>query len=47
VAEADVAEVAAALTRYDQARAELDGAAEASLATLRARVAARRAGRRA
>jgi hypothetical protein len=44
---ADVAEVAAALTRYDQARAELDGAAEASLATLRARVAARRAGRRA
>lgn len=45
--EADVAEVAAALDRYDEARAALDAAAQEGLAALAARVAARRAGERA
>jgi hypothetical protein len=42
LAEADVAEVTAALERYEAARAELDGDAERGLAALRARLAARR-----
>jgi hypothetical protein len=37
LAEAEVAEVAAALARYRQARAELEGAADAGIAALRAR----------
>ena len=37
LAEAQVAEVAAALARYRQARAELDRAADAGIAALRAR----------
>jgi hypothetical protein len=45
LAEAEVAGVAAALARYQQARAELDAAADAGIAALRARRAARR-GRR-
>jgi alpha-D-ribose 1-methylphosphonate 5-triphosphate synthase subunit PhnG len=39
---ADVAEVAAAVARYQQAKAELERAAEAGVAELRARLAARR-----
>lgn len=39
--EADVAEVTAALTRYQQARAELDQAAQQGLALLQARLAAK------
>jgi hypothetical protein len=46
LSEADVAEVAAALTRYQQARAELDEAAQAGLATLTARLGGRRTGGR-
>lgn len=46
LAEEDVAEVAAALARYEAARAELDADAEAGLAALRARLAARRRERR-
>jgi len=46
LSEADVAEVAAALTRYQRARAELDQAAQAGLASLAARLGARRTGRR-
>ena len=38
----EVAEVAAALARYEAARAELDEAADAGIAALRARLAARR-----
>jgi len=41
---AEVAEVAAALERYETARAELEGAARAGLAALRARRAAARPG---
>jgi hypothetical protein len=37
LAEAEVAEVAAALVRYRQARAELERAADAGIAALRAR----------
>jgi hypothetical protein len=37
LAEAEVAEVAAALARYRQARAELERAADAGIAALRAR----------
>lgn len=44
--DADVAEVAAALARYDDARSALERAAEEGLATLRARLAARRGSRR-
>lgn len=46
LSEADVAEVAAALTRYQQARAELDEAAQAGLATLTSRLDRRRTGGR-
>lgn len=42
LAEVDVAEVAEALARYTRAREELDRAADAGLATLRARLATRR-----
>jgi hypothetical protein len=42
--EADVAEVSAALTRYRQAKTELDRAAANGVAALRARVASRRRG---
>lgn len=42
----EVAEVAAALARYEAARADLDGAADAGMAVLRARLAARRGERR-
>lgn len=38
----EVAEVAAALARYDAARGELESAADTGLAELRARLAARR-----
>lgn len=41
----EVAEVTAALARYQRAQAELDSAAAAGLAALRADRAARRAGR--
>lgn len=41
---AEVAEVAAALARYETARAELEGAARAGLAALRARRSAARPG---
>lgn len=44
---ADVDAVRAALTRYNQARAELDRAADAGIAVLRARAAARPRRRRA
>lgn len=44
--DAEAGEVAAALARYDAARAELDRAVEAGLVELHARRAARRAGRR-
>ena len=44
---AEVAEVAAALERYQRARAELEAAAEAGIAALRARRAPGRAGSRA
>lgn len=44
--ESDVAEVAAALARYDSARDDIDQAAEAGLAALRTRLAARREARR-
>lgn len=44
--EADVAEVAAGLARYDRARGELDAQADAGLAQLMARLAARRGGAR-
>jgi hypothetical protein len=40
-----VAEVAAALARYEAAKAELEQAADAGIAALRARLAARRGGR--
>jgi hypothetical protein len=43
---AEVAEVRAALARYQQARAELEAAAEAGIATLRQRRGARRHGGR-
>jgi hypothetical protein len=43
---AEVAEVAAALARYEQARAELDASADAGIAALRARRAGRKSGRR-
>lgn len=46
LAEAEVAEVAAALERYQHARAELDAAANAGIAALRARRAASRKGGR-
>ena len=46
LATADVAEVAAALARYEQARAALDAAAAEGVAALRSRLAARRAGSR-
>lgn len=46
LAEEDVAEVTAALGRYEAARAELDGGADQGLAALRARLAARRRERR-
>jgi len=42
---AEVAEVAAALDRYERARAELEAAADAGIAALRARRAGRRGGR--
>lgn len=42
--EADVAEVAAALARYDRARDDLDAEADKGLAQLRNRLAARRGG---
>lgn len=42
---AEVAEVTAALVRYEQARAELDAQAAAGLAGLRERRAARRSAR--
>jgi hypothetical protein len=42
---AEVAEVTAALARYERARAELDSAADAGLAALRARRAGRKGGR--
>jgi hypothetical protein len=42
---AEVAEVTAALARYERARAELEAAAAAGLAALRARRAARKGGR--
>lgn len=44
---AEVAEVAAALSRYEQGRAELEAAAEAGIAALRSRraVAGRKGGR--
>ena len=41
----ELAEVAAAVERYQRARAELDAAAEAGMAVLRARRAARKDGR--
>lgn len=41
----EVAEVAAALARYEAAKAELDAAADAGIAALRARLAARRRAR--
>ncbi|HXZ72604.1 MAG TPA: DUF6788 family protein [Streptosporangiaceae bacterium] len=47
LAETDVAEVTAALARYEQARAALEGAAAEGVAALRARLATRRAARRA
>jgi hypothetical protein len=40
--EAEVAAVAAALARYEAAKTELDEAADAGIAALRARLAARR-----
>lgn len=40
--DAEVGEVAAALARYEAARAELEGVANAGIAALRARLAARR-----
>lgn len=43
--EQEIAEVAAALSRYGAAREELDQAAEAGIAVLAARRAARRGGR--
>jgi hypothetical protein len=43
---AEVAEVAAALARYEQARAELDASADAGIVALRARRAGRKSGRR-
>jgi hypothetical protein len=42
LAEAEVAEVAAALVRYEDARAELDRAADAGIAALRSRRERRR-----
>jgi hypothetical protein len=45
LAESDIGEVAAALRRYEQAKAELDQAAEAGLLVLRDRLSTRRAGR--
>ena len=47
LAAADVAAVAAALARYEAARAALDATAAEGLAALRSRLAARRAGGRA
>ena len=47
LAAADVAEVAAALARYQQARAALDAATAEGVAALQSRLAARRAGSRA
>jgi hypothetical protein len=44
--EADVADVAAGVARYERARAELDAVADAGLAELRARLAGRRSGGR-
>lgn len=44
--DAEVAEVSAALARYQDARAELDRAAHADIAALRARLAAHRQRRR-
>jgi len=44
--EAEVAEVAAAVARYHDAKAELETAADAGVVELRARRAARRGGRR-
>lgn len=44
LSDADVAEVAAALARYEAAKADLDRAANAGIATLRTRRAARRGG---
>lgn len=44
--EADVAEVAAALARYDRARGDLDADADKGLARLRKRLATRRGGTR-
>lgn len=46
LSDVEVAEVAAALARYEAARADLDAAADAGMATLRARLAARRGERR-
>jgi hypothetical protein len=42
LAEADLAEVAAAVARYQEAKAELEQAAAAGVEALRARLAARR-----
>jgi multidrug efflux pump subunit AcrA (membrane-fusion protein) len=47
LAEDDVVEVGEALARYEEAKAELDRAADAGLAALQQRLAARRTGRRA
>jgi hypothetical protein len=47
LAATDVAEVAAALARYEKARATLDAAAAEGLAALRSQLATRRGGRRA
>jgi hypothetical protein len=47
LAEDDVVEVGEALARYEQAKAELDRAADAGLAALQQRLTARRTGRRA
>jgi hypothetical protein len=44
VADAEVADVAAAVDRYDEAKARLDAAADAGIAALRGRGAARRRG---
>ncbi len=46
LSEAEVAEVAAALARYQRARADLEGAAEAGIAALRTRRGSTRQGGR-
>ncbi len=42
ISDADVAEVADALARYESAKGDLDDAADSGIAVLRARLAARR-----